>query len=394
MTATLDHTTQAPESHRGLSFTLDPHALRDALAWASRGLSKRPPRPALAGIHIHSGAGIVTFSAYDQSVSASSSVEATVTTPGEILVHGARLSEIAKTLPDKDVTFEASGTRVLVTSGRSKFTLHQMPAEDYPRLPAKPDPVGQVDGSVFAATVGRLATFASRDPAVAQLHGIHLRYGDTLDLAATDRYKIAVEVTTWQPTFAEDSGDVLLRADQLQPLAKALSGAGGVALGYSEHTGTFSLSTPGRTATIGVMGESVDWDRIRTTVRQDRDHAITFDTTELRDAVQRIRTVVNEAGMVRFDITEGTCRISAESESGEDATEDIDCDPDGIGEYATAYHPEWLGSLLATITAPRVRIGVMAEQSKPSLIDGIGSDGQPQDHYRTLTMPKRLRSTT
>ena len=59
--------------------------LAEAVAWAVRGLSQRPPVPVLAGVLLEATEDGLTLSAFDYEVSAKVTVDADVEEPGTVL---------------------------------------------------------------------------------------------------------------------------------------------------------------------------------------------------------------------------------------------------------------------------------------------------------------------
>ena len=167
--------------------------LADSVAWAARTLPSRPSMPVLAGLVLTAADGSLTLSSFDYEVSGKVTVAADIAESGTVLVSGRLLADIARSLPAQPVTIENEGTRVLLTCGRSSFTLPTLPVEDYPQLPAMPDSSGTITGQSFAAAVAQVAIAAGRDDTLPTLTGIRMEFeGANITLAATDRYRLAV----------------------------------------------------------------------------------------------------------------------------------------------------------------------------------------------------------
>ena len=190
--------------------------LADAVAWAARTLPSRPSMPVLAGLVLTAGDGAITLSSFDYEVSGKVTLDADVAEPGTVLVSGRLLADIAKALPAQPVTIENEGTRVVITCGRSSFTLPTLPVEDYPQLPAMPESSGTITGQAFAAAVSQVAVAAGRDDTLPTLTGIRMEFeGANITLAATDRYRLAVRELMWHPQSANISAQILVPARTL-----------------------------------------------------------------------------------------------------------------------------------------------------------------------------------
>ena len=143
-----------------MKFTVEQHALADAVHWVSRSLSTRPIMTALLGIVIDVQNNEVLLSGSDLETSSKANFPADVSITGKVLVPGKLLAEISRSLPSKPVTVELDGTRVLVTAGSAKFTLPTLSLNDYPSLPELPEPTGVIATDIFSTAVAQVAVAA------------------------------------------------------------------------------------------------------------------------------------------------------------------------------------------------------------------------------------------
>ena len=134
-------------------------------------------------------------------------VDGEVADPGTVLVSGRLLADIARSLPARPVDIASDGSKVVITCGSARFTLQTLPVEEYPELPALPETSGTVDGALLAEAVGQVAVAAGRDDMLPTLTGIRVEIeGESVTLAATDRYRLAVREFTWRPRAAGGLG--------------------------------------------------------------------------------------------------------------------------------------------------------------------------------------------
>ena len=185
-----------------MKFRVERDVLAEAVTWAARGLPSRPPVPVLAGILIEAEEqGKLTLSAFDYEVSARITVAADVAEGGTVLVHGKLLADISRNLPGKSVDVGTDGNKVTVTCGSSRFSLLQMPSDEYPTLPVSPEPSGSIAGDVFTQAVAQVSVAADRSDTLPILTGVRLEIdGSTMTMLATDRYRLALRELTWDPS--------------------------------------------------------------------------------------------------------------------------------------------------------------------------------------------------
>src|SRR6476620_4757264 len=121
----------------GLRITVPKDELASQLAIVARGVSTRTAVLVLGGIQLRAEAGQLHLAATDMEVSLRSALEAQVSDEGVVVVPGRLLLDIARSLPDSDVTIEHKPEEavVAVTAGTANYRLHTYSSEHSPRLP-------------------------------------------------------------------------------------------------------------------------------------------------------------------------------------------------------------------------------------------------------------------
>jgi DNA polymerase III subunit beta len=223
-----------------MKFTVDRDALGEAVTWVARALPTRPVLPVLAGLLLRAeregrdpnqiegnGQGLLTLSCFDYEVSARMQVRAEVTEPGTFLVPGRLLVEIVRSLPSAPVEFGDDPDGISVTCGQASFAVASLPSAEYPELPDLPQLAGTADGGALATAIGQVTPAASRDDTLPMLTAVNVEFdGETMTLAATDRYRLAVRELAWNPApgFADQGRIALLvPARTLSDAAKMMS---------------------------------------------------------------------------------------------------------------------------------------------------------------------------
>ena len=156
-----------------MKFLVEPTELVDAVNWVARSLSTRPIKPELLGIMIDVDTSI-TLTGSDLETSTKAILKADISAKGKVLVPGRLLAEIARSLPNKPITFTLDGSRVLVTAGTAKFTLPTLSVNEYPSLPELPETAGVIPSDVFAHAVNQVAIAAGKDDSLPTLTGVHI----------------------------------------------------------------------------------------------------------------------------------------------------------------------------------------------------------------------------
>src|ERR671911_1332867 len=182
----------------GMKISVARDELVAKLGAVSRAVSTRGTVQVLSGILLSADAGTLTLAATDMELSLRTTLDADVEGEGAVVIPGKPLVELARLLPENEVTIEyrpEEGT-VQIVSGSNNSRLHVFNAEDFPRLPAVDAQLHSIDREAFLETVHRVARSASRDESRPVLTGILVRFeAGKLVMVATDSYRLSVKET-------------------------------------------------------------------------------------------------------------------------------------------------------------------------------------------------------
>src|SRR5947208_9920249 len=169
--------------------------LARALGIVSRGVSTRTTVQILAGILLEAADGKLQLAATDMELSLRTALDAKVEAGGSVVVPGRLLLELARLLPESEVTLEhkLEEAAVEVQCGSAVYRLHTYNAEDFPRLPETEGlELHEVDRETLLETVARVSRSASRDESRPVLTGVLMRFEPgKLVMAATDSYRLS-----------------------------------------------------------------------------------------------------------------------------------------------------------------------------------------------------------
>jgi DNA polymerase-3 subunit beta len=363
--------------------------LADAVAWAARTLPSRPSLPVLAGLVLTAEGEILTLSSFDYEVSGRVDVDADVAEPGTVLVSGRLLADIARSLPAAPVSLESEGTRLAITCGRSSFTLPTLPAEDYPQLPVMPTTSGTIGGQPFSAAVAQVAVAAGRDDTLPTLTGIRMEFeGETITLAATDRYRLAVRELPWSPGTSGMSSHALVPARTLADTAKSLADVEQVVIALAaggSGEGLIGFEGDGRRTTTRLLDG--EFPKYRSLLPSESSAAAVVETAALADAVKRVALVAERNTPVRlnFEGSELTLRAGAGDDAQAVEVMEVALEGDAID---IAFNPAYLLDGLAATGADEVRFS-FTQATRPAVITSASTADVAAD-YRYLLMPVRL----
>lgn len=208
---------------QNVSFRVAREDLVTAVAWVARNLPTKPTQPVLRAMLITADDEGLELAGYDYDVSTRVRLSAEVSQPGRIAVAGKLLSEITGSLPNKPVDFRIDGSKAFVTCGSSRFELPLIPLDDYPMLPKLPAGTGSINAKLFTEAVSQVASAAGKDDSLPMLTGVSMEIvGNQINLAATDRFRLALRTFEWEANDPELNVKLLIPARTLLDNARSL----------------------------------------------------------------------------------------------------------------------------------------------------------------------------
>src|SRR5919202_3973074 len=354
--------------------------LTQKLGVAARGVSTRTAVQILGGILLRAEDGELALAATDMELSLRTSLEARVEGDGSVVVPGRLLVDIARALPDAEVTIEhrADEGLVEVTAGAAHHSLHTYNADDFPRLPDV-DAVERhtVDREALVDTIGRVGRSASRDESRPVLTGILVRFEPgKIVMAATDSYRLAVKETPVDGALPELEAIIPARA--LQELARIATGADEVQLGLQENHVVFGADGVWLT-TRRIDGQFPNY---RQLLPEQFEHELQLPREELLDVVRRVSLMAQRNSPLRLRFAEGELTVSAITQDVGEARESLPASY-AADAMEIGFNAEFLRDGLESVDSDGVKLKLISPL-RPAVLEGEADD------YTYLIMPIRL----
>jgi DNA polymerase-3 subunit beta len=374
-----------------MKFTIEQSKLVDVVNWVSRSLSTRPIQTALLGIVIDAEGNKVVLSGSDLETASRASTEAEVSTPGKVLVPGKLLADISRSLPNKPVTIQLDGTRVLVNAGSAKFTLPVLPINEYPNLPEMPEPLGTIDADLFNQAVAQVSTAAGKDDSLPSLTGVHVEVnGENITMAATDRYRLAVRELTFSPARPNTEAVALVRARTLHDAAKTLATAKNVNIALAPASSNDRLAgfqTETKSTTTRLLDGT--FPPYRHLLPQESLTTTVIEVAPFLDAVRRVALVTDKTIPLKLTFTSNTVTLEAGGGDEAQANEVFEINKTGE-DLSIAFNPNYLLDGLHAINAPYAQISFNTS-SKAAILMGKPELNAPAvENFRYLLMPTKF----
>ncbi|AIU68239.1 MULTISPECIES: DNA polymerase III subunit beta [Vibrio] len=366
-----------------MKFSIERNHLLKPLQQVSGALGGRPTLPILGNLLLKVEDNMLSMTATDLEVELISRValegdfEA-----GSVTVPSRKFLDICRGLPDDSViTFVLEGDRVQVRSGRSRFSLSTLPANDFPNIE---DWQSEVEVSLTQGELRGLIektqfSMANQDVRY-YLNGMLFEIdGTTLRSVATDGHRMAVSQVQLGADFAQQQ--IIVPRKGVLELVKLLDAP--------EQPVTLQIGSSNVRAEVNnfvftsklVDGRFPDYRRV---MPQTTTKTLEAECDELRQAFSRAAILSNEKFRgVRVNLADTEMRITANNPEQEEAEEMLDVsfegDPIEIG-----FNVSYVLDVLNTLRCEKVRVS-MSDANASAMIENVDDDGAMY-----VVMPIRL----
>jgi DNA polymerase III subunit beta len=368
------------ETGTGLRLSCERDELVRHLTVVSRALSVRSTVQILSGILLDATDAGLSLSATDMELSLQTSLAASVDEPGKVVIPGRLLVDLARLLPDSEVTIAHRPEEgvVEIICGAANYRLHTYGVEDFPRLP---DPGGaplySIDREALVDTAGKVSRSASRDESRPVLTGILVRFEPgKVVMAATDSYRLSVKETPLEGEAPELEAIVPARA--LGELGRIAQGDGELQLGVHENQVVFTVDGTVLT-TRRIDGQFPNYSQL---LPETFEHELTLPREEFLDVVRRVSVMSQRNSPVRLRFAEGELTVSSLTQDLGEAHESMPLQFSGE-PLEIGFNPNFLRDGIESIESDEIRFKLISPL-RPCVLDANGED------FRYLIMPIRL----
>jgi DNA polymerase-3 subunit beta len=354
-----------------------------ALQLVSRAVSTRTTLPSLSGVQLDAQDATLVFRATDMELSLTRAVDATVETPGTVLLPGRLLADVARSLPEGDVglVLRSEERDVEITAGPARFHLRTLTSEDFPRLPEFDGEAASLPGGPLAATIDRVARAASRDEVRPILTGVLVSAeGDTLTMVATDSYRLSVKHTKLERPVPE-ALEANVPARALRELARivAQDGTESVDISLARNQAVFRAGPVVLSSRL-IEGQFPSWKQL---IPETFEHEVRLPRQDLLETARRVSQLAQRNAPLRFAFEEGQLTVAAETPEIGDASEAMPAPYSGE-PLEIAFNPQFLIEGLESVDEDELAVK-LSSPLRPGLLQPAG-----RDDFSYLVMPIRL----
>ncbi len=347
-------------------------------------VERRHTLPILANVLLRKNGPQLEFTTSDLEIQVRTTAELGGDAGSLAITVGARkLIDILRALPsDQTVTLSASGSKLTLTGGKSRFTLQTLPADDFPLVNEAVDfgPAFAVPQKTLKALINQVHFAMAVHDIRYYLNGIlFIAEGATLTLVATDGHRLALAQATLDHEVPKQ--EVILPRKTVLELQRLLKDEDtAIEMRFAANQAKFAFSGM-EFVTKLVEGKFPDYNRV--IPKNHRNH-VTLGRVPLLSCLQRAAILTSEKFKgVRLNIEPGLLRIASSNAEQEEAKEELEIDYDGDA-IEIGFNVTYLMDALTNIPQEMVKLELQDSQASALLTV------PEQAGFKYVVMPMRI----
>ncbi len=346
-------------------------------------VERRQTLPILANVLINAGNGKINITATDLEVEMKTTTVVECDSEADFTLPARKLLDICKALPEEaNIELNVESERVVIKSGRSRFTLGVLPANDYPSIePTASSHRFSVTQKLLKRLIEKTQFAMAIQDVRYYLNGLLLEMSQNqIRAVATDGHRLALSEADC--SLDQDTGlQVILPRKAVLELARLLSDSDEqIEVDVSSNHIRFIMGETSFTSKL-IDGKFPDYQRV---IPTNMDKEITADRDQLKQALMRTSILSNEKYRgIRFQFTSGLLKLLAHNPEQEEAEDEMEIAYQG-DELIIGFNVGYLIEVLNVIDTESVKL-YLSDSNSSCLIQNKDSE---QSRY--VIMPMRL----
>ncbi len=304
---------------------------------------------------------------------------------GKTTLPARKFFDLAKALPDQSkIKVEVSNHRAIVRSGKSRFTLSTLPADEFPRVDGIGEEVAidEISCSVLKRLLQKTQFSMALQDVRYYINGLLLELeGNELRLVATDGHRLAFSRRTLDQDYGEKR-QVIIPRKAIQELMRLLDDSDEIVhLRIGSNHLQVVLGALTMTTKL-IDGRYPDYDRV---IPRAGERTLVANKEAFRSAVSRVSILSNEKYRgIRMAMSESSVAIHANNPEQEEAEEELSVQYNG-SSMEIGFNSAYMMDALSVVDEDEVTICFIDENSS-SLIHTEND----HEEYKFVIMPMRL----
>ena len=343
--------------------------LREGIQKVSNVINPRATLPILSNILLEAGEERLKFSGTDLEMGISASIEgATVGEGGSVTIPAKKISDIARELPDEEITISVKKNNIIqLEAGRVFYRIMGLPAEDFPQLPSFSTENKErllLSQNELKALLTMTAFAVSNEESRYVLNGILFVVKDgKLKLVATDgRRLVLVEKEIQEAEGNLWRKGVILPIKAVRELNRLLGEEGEVQIYLIENQIAFVV---GRTTIISrlIEGDFPDYEQV---IPSESNKLVELNREEIFAAARRVSLLSSPtSSLIKINLSKNKMLISSETPDLGEAKEEIGVEYQGE-EITIGFNPHYLLDMFRSIPFEKLTLS-LEKSEKPGV---------------------------
>lgn len=346
-------------------------------------VDRRQSLPILGNVLLKVADDRLTVRATDLEIELQSESTVQNLAPGVVTAPARKLYDICRSLPEgAEIELKLADKRLTLKSGRSRFALSTMAAEEFPSFPESPAEVDiELPGKQLKNLIQRTVFAMGHQDVRYYLNGLLLELNGTrLRAVATDGHRLALAEMTLDKPVAKTQQFIVPRKAVLE--LQRLLDTGGEAVQISAGNGQIEVRMDGiRLASKLIDGRFPDYERV---IPDHPERIATGDTERMKSALSRAAILSNEKFRgVRLNFSKDQVRIQSQNPEQEEAEEELELEYDST-ELEIGFNVTYLLDALSALETTQFVLEMRGPDGSGLLKEQGGSP------HRYVVMPMRL----
>ena len=297
---------------------------------------------------------------------------------------GARkLMDILRSMPsDQTVSLESQQSKLILKSGKSRFTLQTLPAEDFPLVQESPSfgPMFSIPQKTLKELLHQVSFAMAVHDIRYYLNGIlFVAEGKQLSLVATDGHRLAYTSATLEVEVTKQ--EVILPRKTVLELLRLLSDKEGmIDMQFANNQAKFKFEGK-EFVTKLVEGKFPDYNRV---IPKNHKNSVTLGRVTLLNTLQRTAILTSDKFKgVRINLETGLLRVAASNAEQEEAVDELEIDYNG-DSIEIGFNVTYLIDVLTNMSQDMVRMD-LADSNSSVLVTMAENP-----NFKYVVMPMRI----
>jgi DNA polymerase-3 subunit beta len=340
--------------------------------------------PILSTVLVNADKEGIHFSATDLDISVTSKINGEMEEEGNIAVPAKKLAEIVKSLSSGDVTLQATGEKLTITCGKSRFVINGRSAEDFPKIPKQKSKTSfTIDPDTLASLIQKTVYAVSTDLTRPALCGVLWEVQRTgISMVSTDGHRLA-KVELNRKIGDVESIKAIIPPKALSTLKSYSESEKEIGIGIGENSVAFEMAETSIYSRL-LEGPFPNYQKV---IPEKNEKELVVSKDSLASATKRVsiladsltHQVVFSAGKDKLTLHVSTQELG---EANEEITANFAAEPMDIG-----YNASYIMDILRTIETEDISLK-LDRADNAGLIEPVAPAGEIK--HMCIIMPLRI----